>query len=251
MRTAAAIHKMSVWVWLPTEAHRQVAKIAAREGVSSAVVARRAAARAVSAADGRVNMPAPTVEEVQELRAAGYEVNRLLPTLDGAVTGAQEAAIAMRLGAAMKRVAAASDGVRLRPSRDGATPVRLDDGDDTVGGVGQERWRLVRVTTDPDTAACWTQAAAAAGFRSPANWVRDALAGTHGLAVARPPAAVTIEARAVAGRVLGLLAQTITALAIRPHLGGVLGGPIEAAEDALWTALQSLLTHGGQPTARR
>lgn len=251
MTIATTVQRVSVWVWLPAPAHAELARIAATEGVSSAVVARRAAARAVAAVDGRVSMPAPMVNAVEELRAAGYEVNRLLPALDGAVTGAQEAAIAARLGAAVERVAAASGGVRLRPSRGGATPVRLDGVDDTVGGVGRERWRLVRVITDPDTAACWTQAAAAAGFRSTANWVRDALAGTHGLAVPRPPAAVTIEARAVAGRVLGLLAQTTTALAIRPHLGGVLGGPIEAAEDALWTALHSLLTQGGQPTARR
>lgn len=247
MTTTTTARKVSVWVWLPTAAHAELVRVAATEGVSLAVVARRAAARAVAAGDGRVGMPAPTVEAVEELRAAGYEVNRLLPALGTATIRAQEAAVAVRLGVAWERVAAASDGVRLPGSRDGSKLVLRNPADMAAG----ERWRLVRVTTDPDTATSWALAASTAGFRSPANWVRDALAGTHGLAVPRPPAAVTIEARAVAGRVLGLLAQTTTALAIRPHLGGVLNGLIETAEAALWTSLQSLLDHGGQPTARR
>lgn len=241
------VQRANVWVWLPTPAHGQLVAVAAGEGVSLPVLARRAAARAVTAADGRISLPAPTVEAVAELRAAGYEVNRLLPALDGSTTGAQEAAIAVRLEVALERVTAASGGVRLHPSRDAAKPLHRRD----VDGVGRERWRLVRVTTDPNTATCWARAAEAAGFRSPANWVRDALAGAHGLAVPRPPLAVTIEARAVAGRVLGLLTQTTTALAVRSHLGGVLDEPLEAAETALWTSLQSLLLHGGQPRARR
>lgn len=211
------------------------------------MLARRAAARAVAAADGRVEMPAPSVEAVGELRAAGHELNRLLPALGAATTRAQEAAVATRLGTALERVANTANGMRLPASRDGAKPLGRND----VGEVGRERWRLVRVTTDPDTATCWVEAAKAAGFRSPANWIRDALAGAHGLPVPRPPAEVTIEARAVAGRVLGLLAQTETAIAIRPHLGGVLGGRVEAAETALWTGLQSLVAHGGHPRARR
>ena len=66
----------------------------------------------------------------------------------------------------------------------------------------------------------WSAAAEAAGFRSVANWVRDALAGLYGVAVARPPAPVTIDARAVAGRVLGLIAQTETAVADWPTAAG-------------------------------
>ena len=246
----ATVQRVSVSVWLPTEAHHKLTVAAAGEGVSLPVLARRAAARAMGATDGRVGMPAPSVEAVGELRAAGHELNRLLPALGAATTRAQEAAVAARLTGALKRVAQASDGMRLQPRCDGAEPVRrhgVADGD----ADGRERWRLVRVTTDPDTATWWVNAATAAGFRSPANWVRDALAGVHGLTVARPPAAATIEARAVAGRVLGLLAQTDTALAMRPHLGGVLSGSVEAAETELWTALQSLLTHGGHPRARR
>ncbi len=245
--TIATVQRTSVWVWLPTPAHGQLTAVAATEGVSLPVLARRAAAHAVAAENGRVGMPAPTVEAVEELRAAGYEMNRLLPALGAANTRAQEEAIATRVGVTLERVAAASDKVRVQPSRDGVKAVRLDD----VGGVGRERWRLIRVTTDPDNATCWATAAEAAGFRSPANWVRDALAGMHGLAVPRPPAAVTIEARAVAGRVLGLLAQTNTVLAVRPHLGDVLGVRVETAETALWTSLQSLVAQGGQPRARR
>lgn len=247
MTTATTARKASVWVWVQAAAHAELVAVAATEGVSLAVVARRAAAHAVTTSDGRVSMPAPTREAVAELRAAGYEVNRFLPALGAAITGVQEAAIATRVGVAWERVAAASEGMRLQSPRASATPVPRDRADVAAG----ERWRLVRVTTDPDTAQQWALAATAAGFRSPANWVRDALAGAHGLAVPRPPAAVTIDARAVTGRVLGLLAQTTTALAIRPHLGCVLDKPLEAAETALWTALQSLLDHGGQPTARR
>ncbi len=63
-------------------------------------------------------------------------------------------------------------------------------------------------------------AAGAAGFRSVANWVRDALAGLYGLAVPRPPTPATIDARTVAGRLLGLVAQAETAVTDWP--GGVL-----------------------------
>ena len=49
-----------------------------------------------------------------------------------------------------------------------------------AGRGGAAGWRLVRVTTDPTTERVWTAAAEAAGFRSVANWVRDALAGLMG-----------------------------------------------------------------------
>ena len=96
----------------------------------------------------------------------------------------------------------------------------------------------------------WSAAAAAAGFGSVANWVRDALAGAHGLDLPRPPAPVTIDARTVAGRVLGLVAQTETAVAGWPA-GGVLDGRIEAVAAALYVALGSLVACGGDPKARR
>ena len=51
------------------------------------------------------------------------------------------------------------------------------------------------MTVEPATVQVWSAAAEAAGFRSVANWVRDALAGLYGVAVARPPAPVTIDAR--------------------------------------------------------
>lgn len=240
-----AIAKASVSVWLPTGAHAVLGAVAAGEGVSLPVLARRAAARAVASVNGRVGMVSPTAEAVGELRAAGHELNRLLPALVAVTTAVQEQAVAMRVERALKRIAAAAVGLRLSPSRDSpkvAPPA-------SVGGAGR-RWRLVRVTVDPDTARCWELAARAAGFRSTANWVRDALAGTHNLAVARPPLPVTVEARAVIGRVLGLLAQTDAAIAARPHLGPMLGGSTEHADAGLWAGLQSLLKHGGHPQAR-
>ena len=97
----------------------------------------------------------------------------------------------------------------------------------------------------------WSAAANAAGFRSVANWVRDALAGLYGLAMARPPAPATIDARAVAGRVAGLIAQTETAVADWPIGAPGLDRRVEAAADALWAALESLIGYGGDPKARR
>ena len=106
------------------------------------------------------------------------------------------------------------------------------------------------MTVEPATVQVWSAAAQAAGFRSVANWVRDALAGLYGLAVARPPAPATIDARQVAGRVLGLVAQTETAVADWPPAGCSIGR-IEAAADALCAALESLIGYGGDPKARR
>ena len=61
---------------------------------------------------------------------------------------------------------------------------------------------------------------------------------------------MTIDARAVAGRVLGLVAQTEIAVSGWPA-GGVLDGRVEAAADALYAALHSLVAYGGDPKARR
>jgi len=221
---AATLTRASVSVWLPAAAHAALAAAAAAEGVSVAVLARRAAAAAaVEAAGGRVGLPAPPAAAVEELRAAGYGLNRLLPAaLDRIITAATRVRIRAPAGAA------------------GAIPICADPGG----------WRLVRVTADPSSVAVWSAAAAAAGFGSVANWVRDALVGVHGLAVARPPAPATIEARTVAGRVLGLVAQTETAVAGWPA-GGVLEGRIEAVAAALYVALGSLVACGGDPKARR
>lgn len=87
MTTATTVQRVSVWVWLPSAAHAELTAVAAGEGVSLPVLARRAAVRGVSAADGGVSMPAPTGKAVEELPAAGYEVNRLLPALEGRRTG--------------------------------------------------------------------------------------------------------------------------------------------------------------------
>ena len=175
---------------------------------------------------------------VEELRAAGHALNRLLPAMSTASTDAQRGAIAARIGAALDRITAAATGVRLTaPGGAGST------------GVGGDGWRLVRVTIEPATVEVWSAAARAAGFRSVANWVRDALAGLYGVAVARPPAPSTIDARQVAGRVAGLIAQTETAVADWPSRE--LDRRVEAAGEALYAALESLIGYGGDPKARR
>ena len=109
----ATLTRVSVSVWLPPAAHAALAGIAAREGVSVAVLARRAAAAAVEAAGGRVGLPAPAAEAVEELRAAGHALNRLLPAMSTASTDAQRGAIAARIAAALDRITAAAAGVRL------------------------------------------------------------------------------------------------------------------------------------------
>jgi len=239
---AATLVRTSVSVWLPAAAHAALVSAAAAEGVSVAVLARRAAAAAVEAAGGRVAMPAPSAAVVEELRSAGYGLNRLLPAASGASSAAARAAIAEHIAAALDRIIAAATRVRIRAPADaaGAIPICADRGG----------WRLVRVTADPHSVSLWSMAAQAAGFRSVANWVRDALAGMHGLDLPRPPAPATIDARTVAGRVLGLVAQTETAVAGWPA-GGVLDGRIEAVAAALYVALGSLVACGGDPKARR
>ena len=76
---------------------------------------------------------------------------------------------------------------------------------------------------------------------------RPNLTGAHGLAVPRPRRQSRSRPARWPGEYWGLLAQTETAIALRPHLGPVLKSRVEAAETALWTGLQSLVTHGRQP----
>ena len=153
-------------------------------------------------------MPAPPAEAVEELRAAGHALNRLLPAMSTASTDAQRgrdrgADRRPRWTALLPR----RPGVRLTapPAGAGAAWLLVGMGGGWCGSLSSRPPSQV-----------WSMAARAAGFRSVANWVRDALAGLYGLAVARPPAPVTIDARAVAGRVLGLVAQTETAVADWP-----------------------------------
>ena len=100
--------RASVSVWLPPSAHAALAGIAAGEGVSLAVLARRAAVAAVEAPGGRVVMPAPSAGAVEELRAAGHALNRLLPAMSTASTAAQRAAITTRIRAVLDRIAEAA-----------------------------------------------------------------------------------------------------------------------------------------------
>ncbi|MBX9638455.1 Uncharacterised protein [Mycobacteroides abscessus subsp. abscessus] len=247
--TADTLARVSVSVWLPAAAHIVLAAVAAGEGVSLPVLARRAAAVAVDAAGARVLMPSPPVNAVDELRVAGYGLNRLLPAADAALTAAQCGALAGRLVAVLDRITAASAEVRIStPAGRGSA---ASSGSAAGGRVAGDRdgWRLVRVTTDPDTQRVWTAAAQVAGFRSVANWVRDGLAGCYGLEVTRPPTAATTDARQVCGRVLGLIAQT-EALDW-PYDDAGLEPRIEAAGGAVWAALESLIAYSGDPKARR
>ncbi|GLC05141.1 hypothetical protein SRL2020400_57320 [Mycobacterium kiyosense] len=180
---------------------------------------------------------------------AGYGLNRLLPAADAALTAAQCGALAGRLVAVLDRITAASAEVRIStPAGRGSA---ASSGSAAGGRVAGDRdgWRLVRVTTDPDTQRVWTAAAQVAGFRSVANWVRDGLAGCYGLEVTRPPTAATTDARQVCGRVLGLIAQT-EALDW-PYDDAGLEPRIEAAGGAVWAALESLIAYSGDPKARR
>ena len=237
----------SISVWLPGAAHTQLARAAASEALSLPLLARRAAARGVQAADGRVEMPAPSFEAVERLRAAGYGLNRLLPALGAATTEPQEAAIVERLKIALNGVSDAAQKMHLQPPPGAPKISTLPAADSKV----DDRWKLVRVTTDTGTAQRWRQAAQAAGFRSTANWVRDALAGSHGLPIARPPATSTIDARVVSGRVQGLLAQTEALAYRRPIHRANLRPHLEAADAAVWASLNSILAWGGHPKARR
>ncbi len=237
----------SISVWLPGAAHAQLARAAASEDLSLPLLARRAAARGVQSVDGRVEMPAPSFEAVERLRAAGYGLNRLLPALGAATTEPQEAAIVGRLKISLNGVSDAARKMHLQPPPGSPKTCTLPAADNKF----DDRWKLVRVTTDTDTAQRWEQVAQAAGFRSTANWVRDALAGSHGLPIARPPATSTIDARVVSGRVQGLLAQTEALTYRRPIHRANLRPYLEAADAAVWASLDSILAWGGHPKARR
>jgi hypothetical protein len=233
----------SVSVWLPTPAHAALAATAATEGVSLPALARRAATAAAQAPGRRIAMSAPTVNAVAGLGAAGDDLNRLLPAADTAASVAQRTSAAQRIAAVCDRIAAAARSVRLDPTPDHGT-VSGDRGEPAP------RWKLVRVTADTVSVQMWKQAAAGAEFGSVANWIRDALAGTHRLDLPRPPAPATIEARTVTGRTLGLIAQAETTVSDWPA-SSMLDEPITTAADALYTALHRLVTHGGNPSARR
>jgi hypothetical protein len=192
-------------------------------------------------------MPAPSFEAVERLRAAGYGLNRLLPALGAATTEPQEAAIVGRLKISLNGVSDAARKMHLQPPPGSPKTCTLPAADNKF----DDRWKLVRVTTDTDTAQRWEQVAQAAGFRSTANWVRDALAGSHGLPIARPPATSTIDARVVSGRVQGLLAQTEALTYRRPIHRANLRPYLEAADAAVWASLDSILAWGGHPKARR
>lgn len=247
--TTASPQRVSVSVWLPVAAaHEQLRQQA--DG-SLPVLARAAAAAGVAAPGGRVGMSAPDGAAVEGLRDAGHRLNRLVAALNeglvGTATIAAHRALAARIGPLLVEVGQAAHGVWLR------TPVHrpLSGFGDEVGSSEESGWRLVRVTTDPVTLARWEQAAEVAGFRSVANWVRDALAGAYQLAIPRPPALTTMEARAVVGRVSGLVAQVQLAADEVAVIDRVCSAAAESAGTELAGCLESLVVYGGDVKARR
>ncbi|SIN21267.1 hypothetical protein [Mycobacteroides abscessus] len=244
----AAPPRVSVSVWLPVAAHAQLR--ARAQGVSLPVLARQAAVAGVGAAYGRVAMPGPADATLMQLRAVGYRLNGLVAALNEALavgaSVAQCRALAARIAPLLGEVAQAALAIRLPTPRYPRNQPALES--DTDDGAG---WKLVRVTTDPDTAARWTQAAAVAGFRSVANWIRDCLAGVHQLPIARPPMLATIEARTVVGRIGGLVAQVQLAADEIAVVDRVCGPPAETAGAVLSGVLDSLLVYGGDIKARR
>jgi hypothetical protein len=187
-------------------------------------------------------MGAPDPKAVAGRSAAGDGLHRLLPAADAAAHTAAQTPIVGQIAAICDRITVAASGVRLNPSTHNM------NNDDHPAPAPE--WKLVRVTADAVTIQTWKTTAAEVGFKSVANWVRDALAGTHGLNLPRPPTPATTEARTVTGHVLGLIAQAETTVSDWPT-SGVLDEPITCAADALYTALHHLITHGGDPSARR
>lgn len=248
----ATCPRVSVSVWLPAAAHTQLRGHTAAATVSASlpVLARRAAAAAVSAPGGRVGIAAPDDVAVEALRDSGYRLNGLVAALNeqlsaprGSGTGAQYRALAVRIAPAVDEVARAAVEVRLAPGGHRHTgPEMASDG---------QQWKLVRVTTDPGTLTRWEQTAAVAGFRSVANWIRDSMAGVYPLPIARPPALATIQARTLVGRIGGLIAQVQLAADQIAVIDRLCSGVAETASTVLAEVLESLVTYGGDIKARR
>ncbi|MFV8279840.1 hypothetical protein ACNQPY_26280 [Mycobacteroides abscessus] len=242
--------RVSVSVWFPFPAHEQLR--ARAQGASLPVLARQAAVLGVAAPGGRVAMPGPAEDSVEQLRAAGYRLNGLVAALNEALVSgasvAQYRGLAARISPLLVQVAEVAADVQLHPPvhrRPWLLPASDDDDDDGPG------WKLVRVTTDPATAARWTQAAAVAGFRSVANWLRDGLAGVHQLPIARAPMLATIEARTLVGRIGGLIAQVQLGADQIAVIDRLCSGPAETASTVLSQVLESLVMYGGDIKARR
>lgn len=244
----------AVWVWLPEPAHAVVRGRAEAAGVSMPVLVRQAAEAAVGSPGGRIKMPAPPVEAVERLRAAGYRLNGLVAALNemlaGVSTLAQYRALAAQLRPMLNEVSGAAAEVRVDASVQ-RTQAGDQDSDDTVPAGSEGRWKKIMVTTDSTTLSRWESAAEAAGFRSMPNWIRDAMAGTYQLAIPRPPALVTIQARTVVGRVSGLVAQVQLAADQIAVVDRICSGPAETAGTELAACLESLVVYGGDVKARR
>ncbi|MBN7438798.1 hypothetical protein IUS38_24765 [Mycobacteroides abscessus subsp. abscessus] len=251
---AQRVAPAAVWVWLPATSHTVLRQMAGVRGASMPVLARQAAAAAVAAPGGRAGLPAPDDAAVESLRNVGYRLNggvgalnEMLAAPRSSTTAAQYRAIAARLAPLLGEVADAARALVLDvPS--GAQAQANDDGALTDP---EGRWRKIMVTTDAVTLARWKVAADAAGFTSMPNWIRDAMAGAYQLAIPRPPALVTIQVRALVGRIGGLVAQVQLAADQIAVIDRLCSGLAETVSTVLAEVLESLVMYGGDIKARR
>ncbi|MBN7314882.1 hypothetical protein [Mycobacteroides abscessus] len=244
----------AVWVWLPAASHAVIRLLAGQRAASLPMLARQAAAAAVAAPGGRVGIGAPDDVAVEALRTMGYllngavaALNEMLAAPGSGATVAQYRAIAARLAPLLGEVADAAGALVL----DVPSGVRARARDDGASADPQGRWRKIMVTTDALTLTRWKAAADAAGFTSVPNWIRDAMAGSYQLAIPRPPALATIQARTLAGRIGGLVAQVQLAADQIAVIDRICSGPAETASTVLSQVLESLLMYGGDIKARR
>lgn len=244
----------AVWVWLPATSHAVVRQLARQRGASMPVLARQAAAAAVAASGGRVGIAAPDDAAVEALRNVGYRLNGGVAALNEmlaapplSTTAAQYRASAARLAPLLGEVADVAGALVL----EAPSGARAQASDDDAPTDPEERWRKIMVSTDAATLARWKAAADAAGFTSMPNWIRDAMAGTYQLAIPRPPALATIQARALAGRIGGLVAQVQLAADQIAVIDRLCSGPAETASTVLAEVLESLVMFGGDIKARR
>jgi hypothetical protein len=205
-------------LWAPAAAHWR----GSEGGTSGAVLAALLAALQVPGY--RREIPAPTRAEVEALARAGTALNAAVRQryVRGAAAGAVAVAAADVTAAARRLGADQPPGVEF--------PARCAGKCD----------RLVHLRMDPRLHAAMRDAARANGM-SFGSWVRDGVAASLDEHQARRPAAETRDARAIAGRVAGLLVQAATVAVDTAEADAV-----ASAEDALAEAAARLSRWGSR-----
>ncbi|WP_260973503.1 hypothetical protein [Mycolicibacterium llatzerense] len=205
-------------LWGPAAAHWR----GTEGGTAGAVLA--AALAALESPGYRWPIPAPEAAEVGELVRAGSALNDAVRQryVRGANAGAVAAASAAVTSAARALGAAQPQGAA------------------TVALCVGKRDRLVHLRLDPRLHAAMRAAAAANGMGFGA-WVRDAVAAAVHEHQPRRPAEETRTARAVCGRIAGLLVQAADVAASGSEVAA-----IGAAEDAVAAASARLSRWGSR-----